>query len=254
MGNLIACRLSSYGKFQDRAWSHLPELGIKHVEIILPPAGELEDMRKRLADHGLAVSSVHAECDVQQPDAAQAMRPRLESCSDLGAKICFVSAGSGGVERSIVCDRLRKVGDAAAEFGLTVALETHPDLAANGDVARQTMEAVDHPNVRINFDTANIYFYNKGRKAEEELAKVVDYVASVHLKDTNGEYQTWHFPTLGEGVVDFPAVFKMLGARGFAGPYTIELEGIKGVELDEPGQLKYVAGSVAYLRSIGAFD
>ena len=35
--------------------------------------------------------------------------------------------------------------------------------------------------------------------------------------------------------------------------FTIELEGTRGVERDEAGQLQYVADSVAYLRQIGAF-
>ena len=44
----------------------------------------------------------------------------------------------------------------------------------------------------------------------------------------------------------------MLGQRGFAGPYTMELEGVDGQPADEAGRLRYVADSVAYLRSIGA--
>lgn len=114
------------------------------------------------------------------------------------------------------------------------------------------MEAIKHPAVRVNFDTANVYFYNQNVTAVGELGKVIDYVASVHLKDTTGGYEDWTFPTLGTGVVDFAEVFRMLNARGFAGPFTMELEGTKGVELDEAGQLKYIADSVAYLRRIEA--
>jgi sugar phosphate isomerase/epimerase len=84
-----------------------------------------------------------------------------------------------------------------------------------------------------------------------ELEKLADYVAAVHLKDTNGGYKAWHFPSLGSGVVDFPEIFRRMDARGFTGPYTMELEGVQGVELDEAGQLQYVADSVAYLQSIG---
>jgi len=113
------------------------------------------------------------------------------------------------------------------------------------------MKAVNHPNVRINFDTANIYFYNRNRTAVGELAKVIDYVASVHLKDTPGGFEEWTFPVLGTGVVDFPAVFKMLGSRGFVGPYTMELEGTQGVQRNEAEQLAYIADSAAYLRTIG---
>jgi sugar phosphate isomerase/epimerase len=145
------------------------------------------------------------------------------------------------------------MGDVAAGLGVTIVIETHPPLLTNGDLGRQTMEAINHPHVRINFDTANIYFYNENMTAVSELAKVIDYVASVHLKDTPGGYQEWNFPVLGTGVVDFPEIFKMLDDRGFAGPFTMELEGTQGVDFDEAGQLRYIADSVAYLRRIGAF-
>ena len=68
------------------------------------------------------------------------------------------------------------------------------------------MKGVNHPNVRINFDTGNIYFYNQNTDVVAELRKIIDYVASVHLKETDGGYESWNFPALGKGVVDFPAV------------------------------------------------
>jgi sugar phosphate isomerase/epimerase len=106
--------------------------------------------------------------------------------------------------------------------------------------------------VRVNFDTANVYYYNRDVDAVTELKKLIEYVASVHLKETNGQYETWHFPALGKGVVDFPEIFRLLNARGFYGPFTMELEGIKGEEWDEAATIQCVADSVAYLRRIGA--
>ena len=97
-------------------------------------------------------------------------------------------------------------------------------------------------------------YHRRDVTAEGELAKVIDYVASVHLKDTTGGYECWDFPALGAGVVDFPKVLSMLADRQFAGPLTMELEGTEGVKLDEDAQLKYVEDSAAYLRGIGAFD
>jgi len=252
MTNLIACRLASYGKYQDRGWSHLPEIGIRNVEIPAPAGGELEAIKRRLADHGLKATSLQARCDIGQAEAVEVMRPQLEACVTLGAGICFVSIKAGDTDRSLVCDRLRAIGDAARRLGVILVMETHPDLVTNGDVGRATMAAIHHPNVRINFDTANIYFYNEARTAVGELNKLIDYVGAIHLKDTTGGYQEWSFPALGTGVVDFPEVFRLLNARGFTGPFTIELEGTKGRERSEAEQLQYVADSVAYLRGIGA--
>ncbi len=248
---IIACRLASYGKFQDRAWSHLPEIGIRLIEMPVPAIGEHKDVKKRLADHGLHVSSFQALCDVSKPEAVEIMRPQLETCHAFGVQICFLSAKAGETDKSAVYKRLEAIGDEAGKLGVTVAMETHPDLITNGDIAYQTMNAIDHPHVRVNFDTANIYYYNQGRTAVGELAKIIDEVISVHLKDTSGGYQEWNFPVLGTGVVDFPHIFQMLAARGFTGPYTMELEGTKGIERDEVAQLQYVADSASYLRTLG---
>ena len=89
---------------------------------------------------------------------------------------------------------------------------------------------------------------------QEEFERVVDYVGAVHLKDTNGEYETWHFPALGEGVVNLPAIFKCFADKGANGPYTMELEGIRGEELSRAGVEKRVEDSVDYLRSNGLMD
>ena len=135
-----------------------------------------------------------------------------------------------------------------------MALETHPDLATNGDVATRTMAGVAHPNIRINFDTANVCFYNEGVTATGELEKVINFVASVHLKDTNGGFKDWHFPALGEGVVDFPEIYRMLDERGFDGPSTLELEGIRDEDLSLEAAHERIENSLAYLRAQGLMD
>ena len=89
------------------------------------------------------------------------------------------------------------MGDIAKKHGVIVALETHPDLGANAAAHLETMRQINHPNVRVNFDTGNITFYNKGTDAVAELKKIIDYVATVELKDHNGQYMDWNFPVLG---------------------------------------------------------
>ena len=54
--------------------------------------------------------------------------------------------------------------------------------------------------------------------------------------------------------MDFPRVFEMLGARGFAGPYTLELETADDEPLTEAETLARVQTSVSYLRRIGVFE
>lgn len=251
MGNLIACNLGSYGGFTDAAMEHWASLGMKYVEIGCPPPGEVAAVQARLSGFGLAASSVMAACPVAEPDLAERMKPACAAAAELGAKIVFVSAHAGEVPLPEVYARLHAAGDVAADAGVTIALETHPDLCENGAQMCATMAGVGHPNVRVNFDTANIHYYNQGVDTVAELQRAADVVASLHLKDTNGAYRTWYFPTLGEGIVDFPKVFAIMAARGFTGPYTMELEGIEGQNLDFAGRAASVAASLAHLRANG---
>ena len=253
MARTIACRILSYGNYQDRGWSHLPEIGICNVEVPAPAVQDRAALKKKLADHGLKASSLQSVCDLTRDDAVEIMQPQLESCVAFENHICFLSAKPGDTDRSVIWDRLRAMGDVAAKLGVTIVMETHPPLVSNGTVGRETIDTINHPNIRINFDTANIYFYNEHLTATGELAKVIDVVEAVHLKESTGVFEKWAFPVLGQGVVDFPEIFRMLDARHYNGPYTMELEGTKGVEFTEEQQCQYIADSVAYLRSIDAF-
>ena len=251
-GRLIAARWGCYGNHRDEMWSHLPANGIRHLEIVAPAAEDLPALQEKLAASGLSVSSVQAKCDVQREDVAETMAPGLDTCAELGAGVCFVSVHGGDLDRDVLWERLRSVGDQAARRGVVVAMETHPDLASSGELALETMRSIDHPQVRINFDAANIYYYNRGRTTLDELRTILDYVAAVHLKDSTGQFRALEFPTLGEGIVDFPGLFELLDSRNFPGPYTMELEG--GEEgRSRAQQLAHVADSIAYLSRIRAF-
>ena len=144
-------------------------------------------------------------------------------------------------------------GDIARRYGVTISLETHPDLGTNGSVHLETMKRIDHPNVRVNFDTGNIFFYNRGASAAAELKKIVDYVATLEIKDHSGRFMDWNFPALGKGVVDIPAVLHVLEEHGFDGPVTMEIEGIRGKPWNEIETLAVMADSTAYLRSLATF-
>ena len=119
-------------------------------------------------------------------------------------------------------------------------------------IALETMNNINHPCVGINFDTANVH-YHTNRKIDtvDEIQKILDYIRAVHLKDTMGGYHAWNFPALGEGIVNFKAVFELLNSRGFEGPFTMELEGIEGENIDRVGILKRVEDSFQYLKNLG---
>jgi L-ribulose-5-phosphate 3-epimerase len=247
--NQIAVNLGSYGRYRENATRHLQSIGIRHVEIGVPPAGEAGAVQDRLSNFGLTASSMIAPCDLKKE--AGEFVTSLTVARQMGVPILFISAHAGDLPRDQAHARLRELATLAAAHDVTLSLETHPDLAENSVVARETIEAVGHPNLGWNLDTANLYFYNQGADAVEECRRGLDLIRSVHLKDTNGGYRAWHFPALGDGVVDFAGVFRLLNERGYYGPFTFELEGIEGESLTEAETQARVARSLDHLRAIG---
>lgn len=250
----LAVRVMSYGKFQDAAWAHLQEIGVKYVFMAVPAPDQADAEMQRLAQFGLKPLVVRCGAELAKDTFLDDIAVQLETCEKMGVKYMFMSAKRGELSKEAAFERLRAAGDLAQRSGVTVTLETHPDLGTNGAVQVETMEAINHPNIRVNLDTANITYYNKGTSADAELAKSIEYVATVEFKDHSGAFETWEFPVLGHGIVDFPKIVEMLQEHRYSGPVTLEFEGVKGVELDEVQTKQAIADSVAYARSLGCFE
>src|SRR5262249_6572088 len=168
--------------------------------------------------------------DIRTTEGVELTERRIRFASRwFGVKVVVSGAGqpADAAERRTVIDHLRRIGGTASGLGVTVALETHKGPTQNAGAMLALMGEVDHPHVRLNFDTGNIAYYNQGADPVAELERVAPMVRNVHLKDNRGGFEDWYFPALGEGgAVDFRRVREVLDSVGFNGPYTIELEGI----------------------------
>src|SRR5436305_8781825 len=78
-----------------------------------------------------------------------------------------------------VRDVVRRICDYAARYGQTFALETGQEPAP---ILLSFIQDVDRPNLRINFDPANMILYGSGDPIEA-LRAVGRLVVSVHAKD-----------------------------------------------------------------------
>jgi sugar phosphate isomerase/epimerase len=250
----LGCRAASYGKFAERAWTHLPELGVSRIYLQAPAPDQVASVRAKLKAHGLTAPVLGGRAELGRDGAMADLEAQLAACEALGARYLFVSAKHEGIAREAAYGRLYEAGDRAERRGVTIVLETHPDLGTNAAVQLATMRAVDHPHVRVNFDTGNLSYYNEGADAVRELEAILDYVATVELKDHDRKPRSWHFPALGDGKVDFAGLFRVLDARRFSGPFTIEIEGVEGHPWDEAETRRAVERSVRFVRGLHAFD
>ncbi|CAN5807611.1 hypothetical protein BH23PLA1_BH23PLA1_34420 [soil metagenome] len=215
--------------------------------------------RDKLKELGVGVSSCNINGgDMRTQEGLELTERRLRFARKWFGVDLVVSGASQPTtpeERRRIVEHLRRLGDTAAEQGVTVALETHAGPTQNADAMEALMFEVHHPNIRLNFDTGNILYYNEGADLIAQLEQVKKYVRSVHLKDSRGQAGDWYFPAVGDGgAVDFTRVREILDANGFRGPYTIEIEGIQGEE--EPGlegRQERIKRSAEHLRKCGYF-
>jgi len=253
LDNPLAIRIYSYGRYQDSAWTHAPSLGLRYLFLGVPATKDIAAFEQRLVEHRLRPLVLRGDADLGRETSVEELAEQLAACRKMGVRYMFLSPKHTGVSKEVAYERLRRIGDIARQHNVIVALETHPDLGQNADAHLETMRQVNHSNIRVNFDTGNITYYNLGRNDVAELKKIIDYVATIELKDHNGQYMEWNFPALGHGVVDIPAVLKILEAHNYRGPITIEVEGIQGVETNESQTKQCIAESVRYIQSLGNF-
>jgi L-ribulose-5-phosphate 3-epimerase len=120
-------------------------------------------------------------------------------------------------------DTLTRVADLAKAAGVTVAFETGQESAT---LLRRTLDDLKCPNLKVNFDPANMLLYNK-----DDPLKVLDLLAadirSVHVKDANRPPRdgVWGDEVpLGRGQTNTKAFVKALRHIGYRGALCIERE------------------------------
>jgi inosose dehydratase len=271
--NLIAASPFCFGGFNPFvAYAHFARAGLRYVEIPALPASlamrydlttfvpeflgaeDVRAMRDRLAGMSLVPITVAAFCDLLEPGQAEALRRRIDFAHQLGASYVLSDATArpemGGRPRQLI-NTLRHLADYAEDRGVRIALEIHEGPTRNGKLAAEFLDGVDHPNVGVNYDTGNVYYYNDDIDPVDDIRHIADRVVHVHLKDTTGGKGEWQFCALGEGRVRFPKIIPTLQSVGFTGPYSLEVEGMQGEDLNREGYMDRLQKSLQYLKQIG---
>jgi sugar phosphate isomerase/epimerase len=149
-------------------------------------------------------------------------RTRALGLSDLMLHAGFIPE-PGQADRRPFLDTLGKVSALAQAKGVTVAFETGQETA---DLLRLTLDELKCPNLKVNFDPANVILYDMGDplRAVEVLGPDI---RSVHVKDAirTKVPGTWGEEVpLGQGQVNIRAFLQTLKKVGYQGPLCVERE------------------------------
>src|SRR5438309_5375037 len=181
-----------------------------------------------------------------RPERLERFQWALDRTRALGLTDMMLHAGfipdPGKPDRKPFLDTLAKVSELARAKGVTVAFETGQETAA---LLRLTLDELKCPNLKVNFDPANVLLYDMGDplRAVEILGPDI---RSVHVKDairttTPG---TWGEEVpLGKGQVNIKQFIKTLKKVGYTGPLCIERE-----VGNQDERVADIAHGIAYLR------
>ncbi len=170
----------------------------------------------------------------------------LDRTRALGVTDLMLHAGSlpepGDPDRKPFLDTLGQLSELAKAKGVTVAFETGQETA---DLLRRTLDELKCPNLKVNFDPANMLLYDKGDpiRAVEILGPDI---RSVHVKDANRTTTpgAWGEEVpLGKGQVNIRKFVQTLKKVGYRGPLCIERE-----VGDQEQRVADVAHGIQYLR------
>ncbi|MBQ2953546.1 MAG: sugar phosphate isomerase/epimerase [Clostridia bacterium] len=130
-----------------------------------------------------------------------------------------------------LCDAIRTVAQHLKTNGQYLLFETGQETPVT---MLRCFEQVGMDNLGVNLDTANLILYGKANPVDA-LDVFGKYVRNLHAKDgfypVNG-HDLGEEVRLGDGKVDFPALFRRLKELGYDSYVTIERE-ISGEQQDE---------------------
>lgn len=216
------------------------QAGIKIVSGMFVTIGEDYSSLDSIKKTGGVVPDEHWEGNWKN------IRDNALVANDLGIRLVSFHAGflphdPADPDFAKLLNRIAQIADFYGERGLSLAFETGQETA---ETLVEFLEALNRPNVGVNFDPANMILYNKGNPIEA-LETLRQYVLQCHIKDaTRTKVEgTWgEEVATGTGEVDWKAFFNTLEKIGFKGDLFIEREAGDQRKTDIRSGRDYIAG------------
>ncbi len=222
-------------------------------ENLLGDPEKIKAYKDLLAENGLVVSALCGDLGGHGFEIEQENAERIERTSRIVDLACefdtkvvtthigVIPADENSEKYRIMLEAVRKCGEYAADRGVTLAIETGPEIAP---VLKSFVEKAGR-GVGVNLDPANFIMVT-GQDPTEAVYLLKDHIVHTHLKD--GKMLKKSDPVLiykcfaeggiealnvadyfietpvGEGNVDFESYIKALKDIGYNGFLTIERE------------------------------
>jgi sugar phosphate isomerase/epimerase len=236
--NRLGGHTNSYHTYSlDEALEGIAAAGFKFVELsavkgwtehipLDADAKTLGRVQRQLHRLGLIPISLSGHSDLTTKAGLEDGKKALDLCERLGIDIMNTAIGghySEHEDEAGFMGNIHELADYAAARDILIGIEIHGEITNTGQNAVAVLQQIGRPNVRVNYDTANVEFYG-GVSAVADLPHCLEMLIHCHLKDKGAEGRVWNFPAVGAGHVDFAGVLAILEQGGYSGPFSVEIE------------------------------
>ena len=233
----IGCYTRVFDQFEyPVALDAIAEAGFKYVGLMTTkatqsviirsttPVEEVQAAHKEARQRGLKVLSVYGDFSVA--DSLEAGVRGLKQLIDDSAICDCPNLMLGGTTDEKLYQfyykTIAECCDYAAAKRVGLSIKPHGGQNATGPQCRKAIEMVGKKNFGLWYDPGNIFYYSDGKLDPVADAATVDgLVVGMSVKDFLPPKEV--LVNIGEGKVDFPAVFARLKQGGFThGPLIVE--------------------------------
>jgi len=238
MKNKIGVVTSTYPNYNgDEAMQGIAAASFKYVELASAPSyfehiiprpeeaadKDVKNLLEKCKGYGLELYCIAGHTRLLTEKGKENFKTVLDYAEKAG--VPFVTTDTGEVKQED--DKLRfykdmeELADYAQSKNVTICLEMHGSWCNNGKTGAEIIKKINHPNVRLNYDTGNVSLYG-GVWAVDDMEYAVPHMAFMHIKEVGGELKEWNFPALGDGKVDFDIIRGYI--KDYTGPISVEIE------------------------------
>lgn len=224
----------------------------------------LAKVRAAIERHGFAMPMLCCSPDFTKPDAderrveIERQKRMIAVTAQLGGGFCRVLSGQRrpevsrqqGITRVVEC--IRELLEAAEKHNVVLAIENHykdnywahPEFAQHRDVFLEIVNRIDSPWFGVQYDPSNAIV--AGEDPMELLEAVKHRVVTMHasdrflkpghtveelrrMEDSGGYASILSHGVTGQGLNDYPRIFRILREAGYNGWISIE-DGMNGLE------------------------
>jgi len=222
----------------------ISKAGLKHVELsamyeVCDSKGDIAEhvvpehmnesdtkiLEKKIESYSLSPMSISGHVDLVKLEGVDALKRRIDLAQKIGASVVNTKTGDPSSQKEIreFFKHLEEIAEYATGKKIFIGLETSGKYFNTAKKAVPILKKVNSEYVKLNYDTANVIYY-ENVFPEDDIEYGVEYLVHIHLKDKRGGKGEYDFPALGKGDVKFEKIFNILYEHSYSGPLSIEIE------------------------------